>query len=230
MRPVIACGCLLALIACGRGSAVSTPTTPTTPTPTPTPQANRAPVINSLIFLPAFGVLNLTTFFYSATASDPEGDAVSYSWNIAGTGSSSASGSIAFKSAGSGSATVTVTDGKGASVSSSRSFVVATMAGAWTGTLAGAPFTMTLAQPTGGTVSGTWTLPGTPYSGHLDPAAVNRIDANANVSLRCKVTAGGGDGGSNDFTLTGKMDATGLKLTGTIQGSGFTGQSFTLTK
>jgi len=183
-----------------------------------------------MTFGPSFGLVNMTTFSYGAAASDPDGDAVFYNWNIAGNGSSSASGSIAFSSGGSGTATLTVTDGKGGSASDSRSFVVGTMAGSWGGTLAGAPFTMTLAQPAGGTVTGTWTLPGTPYSGQLDPAALNRIDANASLTLRCKVTAGGGPGGFNDFTLTGTMEATGVRLTGGVQGSGFNGQPFVLTK
>jgi hypothetical protein len=72
--------CLFA--ACGGGT---TPTpTPSTPT-TPSPPANRSPVISALNIEPTFGIAYLTTFGISAQASDPDGDAVTYSWTIADT-------------------------------------------------------------------------------------------------------------------------------------------------
>jgi immune inhibitor A len=227
MRRAIPCVLLIGLVACGGGGSSSTPVTPT---PTPTPQANRAPVINSMTFTPSFGIANLTTFNYSAAASDPDGDAVTYNWNIAGSVSSNASGTLVFASGLNTVAGLTVTDGKGGSVSDSRPFVVGSMTGSWTGTLAGVPFTMNLTQPAGGTVTGTWNLPGTPFSGNLDPAALNRIDANAAVTLRCKVTAGGGPGGFDDFSLNGTMDPTGVRVSGGVNGSGFTGDPFVLNK
>ncbi len=33
-----------------------------------------------------------------------------------------------------------------------------------------------------------------------------------------------------DFTMTGQMDGTGRRVTGTVAGSGFTGQPFTMQK
>jgi hypothetical protein len=215
---------LALLVGCGGSS------TAPTPTPTPVPAANRAPVINAMSFSPTFGIVNLTQFSYSSAASDPDGDPINSTWNIAGNGSTTPSGQIGFTSGGNGVATLTVSDGRGGTVSDTRTFVVGTMAGVWGGTLSDSAFTMTLSQPTGGTVTGTWTLPGTPFSGTLDPAALNTITSGAAISLRCKVTAGGGSGGITDFTLTGTMDPTGARLSGGITGSGFGGQPFALTK
>jgi hypothetical protein len=174
--------------------------------------------------------MNLTTFNYGAAASDPDGDTVTYNWNIAGNGSSSASGVFTFTSGGNGTATLTVSDGKGGSATDSRTFVVGSMAGTWSGTLVGFPFILNGAQPTGGVITATWNIAGTPLAGQLDPAAINRIDSNANVTMRMKVTAGGGAFGLNDFTFTGTMESSGTRLTGALNGSGFNNQAFVLTK
>jgi hypothetical protein len=179
-------------------------------------------------FTPTFGIANLTTFNYSATASDPDGDAVRYDWSIAGNYPSTASGTLVFTTGVNAWAHVTVRDGKGGVVLSDPIvFVVGSMTGSWTGTLAGVPFAMNLTQPAAGTVTGTWTLPGTIFSGNLDPAALNQIDANAAVTLRCKVTVGPG---FSDFTLSGTMDASGVRVSGGVNGPGFTGEPFVLTK
>lgn len=224
MKRLAPCLTLLTLIACGGGGGGSSTTTPTTPTP----PANRNPVINSMTFTPSFGIQNLTTFNYGSAASDPDGDAVTYSWNIAGNGSNSASGTITFANGGNGTATLTVADGKGGTATDSRTFVVGTMTGTWSGTLIGFPISATLTQAAGGVISGTWSQPAIAMSGVLDTAATNnRIDANATVTMRFKVTAGGR---FNDFTFTGTMDSTGTRVTGSLTGSGFNGTPFSLTK
>jgi hypothetical protein len=223
MRRVLIGGGLCLVAACG-GSGGSSTTTPTTPTP----QANRAPTINNLTFSPTFGISEVTQFNYGASASDPDSDSLSYSWNLAGTTSNSASGVITFTGGGNGSATLTVSDGKGGTTSDSRNFVLGTMAGVWSGTISTFPMRLTLNQ-SGGVVTGSFTL--TPFAGQLDPAAANRIDGNAHVILRCKVTSGpAGPGGVSDFTLDGTMDPSGVKITGGVSGSGFSGQPFVFTK
>src|SRR3982750_4502724 len=112
----------------GGGGTPSSPSTPTTPT-TPTAPANRAPTINSLNFAPAFGVAQLTQFSFNASASDPDGDAVTYTWDVAGNPFSGTNGSIVFSGGGNGTARLTVTDAKGATTSDTRTFVVGSMAG-----------------------------------------------------------------------------------------------------
>ena len=213
-----------ALAACGGGSkGSSTPTTPTSPTPPATP-SNRAPVINSMTFTPAFGIMGLTTFSWDASASDPDGDAVSYSWDIAGNPHGGASGSVAFTNGGNGLARLTVTDSRGASATDTRSFVVGDMTGRWvvtSGLLSGASFN--LAQSQFGTVTGSFSLPGI-GNGNTDPAQPGHITAGATLTMRVKLAP------FTDFTMTGTMDSTGRRVNGSLQGSGFSGESFTMTK
>jgi hypothetical protein len=227
MRTPLICVCLVAsaaLAACGGGS--STPTTPTTPsTPaTPATPTNRAPAINVLNFAPPFGVAGQTQFAFNVTASDPDGDALSYAWDVAGNPFTGTSGVITFLNGFNGTARVTVTDSKGATATDARTFVVGTMGGAWlvtSGPLVGASFN--LSQGATGLVSGTFTLPGI-GSGNTDPAQPGRITAAAQLTMRVKV------GPFTDFNMIGTMDATGRVVAGSLQGSGFTGQPFTMVK
>jgi len=63
---------------------------------------------------------------------------------------------------------------------------------------------------------------GTPEK--TDPAQPGSINGGGTVVIRLKV------GPFTDFTLTGTMDATGRRVTGAINGSGFSGQPFTMDK
>lgn len=211
--------------ACG-GSTSSTPTTPTTPTAptTPTTPANRAPVINSLNFAPTFGIAGQTTYEFNASASDPDGDTISYAWDVAGNAFTGTSGTIIFSSGGNGTARVTVSDSKGSTATDTRTFVVGTMTGNWlvtTGPLVGASFT--LSQSSTGLVTGSFSLPGI-GSGNTDPAQPGRITASAGLTMRVKVAP------FTDFNMSGTMTSTGRSVSGSLQGSGFTGQPFTMAK
>src|SRR5262245_30071531 len=212
------------IAACGGGgSSPSTPTVPTTPT-TPTTPSNRAPVINSMNFAPGFGIAGLTRFSFNASASDPDGDAISYAWDVAGNPFSGTNGEVTFINGFNGIARVTVTDSKGATATDTRSFVVGSMSGNWlvnSGPLVGATFN--LSQSASGLVSGGFSLPGI-GSGNTDPAQPGRIYAGAQLTMRVKI------GPFTDFNMTGTMDATGTRVSGSLQGSGFTGQPFTMTK
>ena len=132
---------LVALAACGGGSPSGPSGTPT-PTPTPTP-ANRAPIIASLEFSPSFGIAYLTQFSFNATASDPDGDGVSYAWDVSGNPFSAASGTIRFNYGSNGTARLTVTDSKGMTSSDTRDFVVGCMTGTWRGSYDAWVFTST---------------------------------------------------------------------------------------
>jgi len=226
MRKLVAYGSaaiFFALAGCGGGSSNSTPTNPT-PTPTPT-QTNRAPVISSVTVTPSFGIADLQTFNFAAVASDPDGDSVSYSWDLAGNARSGANPSIIFASPGGvGSGTISVNDGKGGSASSSVTFTVGSMSGAWlitVGPLAGASFQLT--QTPSGFVTGSFNLPGI-GSGQTDPAQPGQIRSDGNVTMRVKIAP------FTDFNMIGAMDTTGRRVTGSLQGSGFTGQPFVLAK
>ena len=211
------------IAACGGGSSSSTPTSPTTPS-TPAPPANRAPVINSLNFAPAFGIAGLTQFSFNASASDPDGDSVGYAWDVAGNPFTGTNGTVTFVNGFNGTARLTVSDNKGATATDTRSFVVGSMSGSWlvtSGPLVGSSFN--LSQSATGLVTGSFTLPGL-GSGNTDPAQPGRITSSAGLTMRVKL------GPFTDFNMSGTMDATGRVVSGNLQGSGFTGQPFTMVK
>ena len=226
------CACAFLASACGGGSKSSSSSTPSTPTtPSQPVQQNRAPVVNSMTITPTFGVSELTAFTYIASASDPDGDALTYTWNLAGSERTGAGGSITFVGDGIGEVRVTVSDGRGATATDLRTITVGNMTGSWAFTVPGqGTLNLFLTQSTT-LVSGTFVVapggfgnvaPG--VSGRTDPAQPGRIDGNASVEIRLKV------GPFTDFTLRGTMDSTGRRVTGGLFGSGFSGQPFTMTK
>jgi hypothetical protein len=224
MRQCAVLFALLALVCCG--SSTNTGTNPT-PTPTPTPTANRAPTLTAMNFTPAFGMAGMTLFSYNASATDPDGDSLTFTWNIAGNAATGTSGTIIFAASnrgGSTSAGLTVTDGKGGTASDTRSFILGSMTGPWlitAGPLAGATFNLT--QTSAGVVTGSFSLPGL-GNGNTDPAQPGRITEPGTLTMRVKI------GAFTDFTMTGNMStSTGRAVSGTLQGSGFTGQPFTMT-
>lgn len=213
---------LVLAAACGGGS--SSPTTPTAPsTPsTPAPPANRAPVINSMSVSPQFGIQSLTLFTFSTSASDPDGDALTYSWNVAGATLSGSSPTGTFSSGGNGTATVTVSDGKGGTATDSRTFIVGSASGNWTGSGQGVGnFSMNLTQAAG-FVTGTYQ--DSFGSGQIDPAQPGTINTGGQIEMRVK------QGRFTDWTLRGTLSQTGRQINGQIFGSGFTGQAFVLNK
>ena len=71
---------------------------------------NRPPVITSATISPAFGIQELTTFTFAAQASDPDGDAIAYRWELpTGTASDAQSFTAAYRNGGDTDARVTVT-------------------------------------------------------------------------------------------------------------------------
>jgi hypothetical protein len=217
---------LLLTGACGKSSNGS-PTTPTTPN---TPQANRAPQVTSATVTPASGITTLTTHVFSASATDPDGDALSYTWDFGnGTSAATAGASVVYNNANTTTyqAVLTVTDGKGGTVTSTVPITSAALAGTFTGTLIGAPLSVTLTQYLGGLVSGSWEIPSLGFVGEVGPAGEpGTIDANGRFELRFKVRVGS----FVDFYYRGTMDNTGQTLTGTLHGSGFSGEVLILSK
>lgn len=208
------------------GDAATTPTTPAGPAP----QANRAPVIGSMT-ITAFGISELTPFNYTASATDADGDALTYAWDIAGNSRSGSNGSITFSGSGSAEVRLTVTDGKGGSASATRTITVGSMTGNWAFSVPGqGTLNMALSQ-NGTVVSGTFVVApggfgnvGAGATGRTEPGEPGRIDGDGNVQIRLEV------GIFLDITLRGVMDSSGRRVTGSVTGSGFTGQPFTMTK
>ena len=231
MKRFIVAAALVIMAACGGGGGgSSTPTTPTTPT-TPAPQPNRNPVINSVSVNPTFGIATLTTYTFASSASDPDNDSLTYTWDLAGNPRTGASQTIVFINGGDFSGTVTVSDGKGGTASQSVSFTSASTTGSWTGnipfTAGPRPMSLTMTQSTtSGATTANWSVPSLSTTGILDPAAPNGIDANGRVTLRFKIT----NGPFLDFTFTGQMQTSGRSIVGSVSGSGFGGQPVTFTR
>ena len=98
------------------------------------------------------------------------------------------------------------------------------MTGTWKGTIDPfkGTFTFKLTQK-GEIVTGTFVDP-FGRSGKTDPASPGRVNAQGEIRLRMKI------GPFLDFTMTGRFDAAGQRITGGVQGSGFHGEPFDLTK
>jgi hypothetical protein len=180
---------------------------------------------------PTFGVYGVTQFNVSSSATDSDGDALTYTWNFAD-GSTRTGASVAYtygNIAGPGEVKLTVSDAKGGTVSDTRQVTIGNLSGDWSGTLAKViQIRASFKQSADGSVTATWTGGGgaPSVSGILDPAATNRIDGNGNVKLRFKITRGGG---FLDFNFEGRLDTTtGSTLTGGVRGSGFHGDPMRL--
>jgi hypothetical protein len=89
---------------------------------------NQPPVITSAATATPNSATVGQTVSFAVAASDPNGDALTTSWNF-GDGSSSPTGSHSYSTAGTYTATATITDGKSGSVSSSTSVTVASSGG-----------------------------------------------------------------------------------------------------
>src|SRR5262245_27980118 len=122
------------LTACGGGGG-GTPNSPTAPPTTTPPPANRNPVINSISVNPTFGIATFTTYTFSSSAADPDTDALTYTWDLAGNARTGAAQTIVFNNGGNGTGTLTVTDGRGGSATQAVNFVSGTGTGTWTGNI-----------------------------------------------------------------------------------------------
>jgi len=219
IRRVLPLGLALALFSCGGGNG-----TPPGPTATTTTiPANRNPVISSVTATPSFGIMGVSAFNFAALASDPDGDTVTYTWDIAGNARTGPNvGPVTFTSgAGVLNAAVTVTDGRGGSSSGSANFVLGNMTGRWVGTMPGFNLTYNFTQSTTGVLTATFTTtgPGITVNGILDPAAPNTITSGGRVTFRSKITSAG----FLDYSIVGDMDNTGARFNGSVSGSGLNG-------
>lgn len=204
-----------------------------------TPTANRNPTITAVSVTPSFGVSGLTNFSMSATATDADGDSLSYQWTFAGTTATGPAASANLTGDGPVSVRLTVTDGRGGSSVDSRDVTIGNMSGRWSFIFTGicspnVPTVLpvlTLTQAgsvvTGDLVSpAAWCNVPAGQTGRFDPASPARISSTGAFSgARLKI------GSYLDTFLDGQMDSTGRVITGTTRFQNNSTQStFRMTK
>jgi PKD repeat protein len=181
---------------------------------------NHPPVAGSVVASPTGGLAASTAITFTAQgASDPDGDALTYTWDFGDNSSGSgASVSHTYATAGTFNVTVTVSDGK-KSATASGSVTIRSMTGAWTGNIAGTlPFAVNLNQ-SGATITGT-------YSDRDGAGVLSAGTVLAGSIVRFTVT----QPGFLPFIMQGTANAGVNSVTGTVV-SGFVGTpSFTMTR
>lgn len=120
-KRVLAVAAALALGACGGGSSGSSPATPSNSPPSGNFSASPNPAL-----------LAATVVSLSASATDPEGDAITYSWDF-GDGATASGQNVThvFTREGTLSVVLTMRDSKGAQTTASNSVTVRSLTGHW---------------------------------------------------------------------------------------------------
>jgi PKD repeat protein len=180
---------------------------------------NQPPTVSAVTASPSTGLMGATTISFSAQASDPDNNTLTYAWDFGDGGTSTATTpTYTYNTAGNFTAKVTVNDGK-ASVSNQTAVTIRSLTGTWRSNAVGysqgtIQFTLTLAQ-SGTTVTGS--VVGTHVSG---PAGTNAgpilVGSVKTATPRVTVTTSlsGWDGGNMTFAVDPSSDAN--SLTGTV--------------
>ena len=146
---------------------------------------NENPTV-SLTATPTSGPAPLTVDF-TAAATDPDGDALTYAWNFGNndTGGNSSTERTTYTADGSYTATVTVTDGNGGTASSSATITVGAGGGGGGGGGAAPAITSFTANPTtvssGGETVLSWAITGTTTQITITPSGGTAVDVTADA-------------------------------------------------
>lgn len=182
-------------------------------------ETNKAPVAGTVVATPTTGLQGATSISFSAQgASDPDNDPLTYEWSFGdgGTGTG-ATATRTYTTSGTMNVTVTVKDPKGLSATASGSVTIRSLTGTWRGTVLGVPVTVNFSH-TGANVTGNSTLATLGFS----------VSGSVRAPLGLTVTISNPD--FLPFTYTANVDAAINTMTGSLQGSGFTGETMVLTR
>jgi hypothetical protein len=186
-----------------------------------TRKSDEAPTVSGVTVTPSgAAVMGATNVTFSAQATDPDGDPITYSWNFGdGASGSGQSASHVYNAAGSFQATVTAT-AKEKSATGSGNVNVRSLAGRWTGNLVGGGTFNTVVN----LAHSSSTLTGN-YADQFGSGTVSgRVSDPRAVTFTVSIS------GFQPFTFTGTVDAAGDRMTGTANGSGFVNASWTLSR
>lgn len=183
---------------------------------------NDPPTSGTISATPNLGLVSVTNFsFTSQGASDPDGDTLTFSWDFGdGSTGSGQSANHTYQSTGGFSVSVSVSDGE-ETASASTSVTVRSLAGSWSGTffLGGGTFSF------GADFTQTGTSLGGTFRSFGDTGSISgTVSAPNNVRFTVTIP------GFQPFTLRGTIDDDLNGIAGTITGSGFTGERFTMTR
>jgi PKD repeat protein len=184
---------------------------------------NEPPTVSGVTASPSVGLASVTSVTFTANASDPDGDALTYSWDLGdGTTASGESATHVYDSAGNYNVSVTVTDPDGESATASGSVTIRDLSGTWRGPLQGRTIvfnTVVNMTQSDTSLSGNYR---DQYGGGCTVSG--SVSAPNNVSFRVNCT------GYQPWTFRGTADATFDTLTGEANGSGFTSARWTLSR
>ena len=178
---------------------------------------NRAPTLGTLSASPSIGLLAATPIVFSAAgANDPDGDPLSYTWDFGdGATATDQMPRHVYNTSGSFSVKCTVTDGKH-SETGNVSVMVRSLAGTWRGVLQGVQETLVITQsgaPVGGTVVDVF-----------GSGVISGFAATSPPLVRFTIL----ESGFNPFTFTGNPNGDITTVTGSVNGSGYNNEPFTI--
>jgi hypothetical protein len=196
------------------------------------------PTINSFSVSPGFGVSGLTVINMAASASEPDGSPLTYTWSYGGSTATGATNSATLTGDSFVPVLLTVSNAKGGSATQAQNVTIGTMTGTWNLNVPACggsanPGTVTLTQ-NGTTVTGSlfwqnqW-CGNTPRTGGTlkQPGT---IDAQGNFAMLRISVVSGIVGAFQEFQVKGQMDSTGRRIVGVIDKSGFNNDPMTMTK
>ena len=184
------------------------------------------------------GMARQTSYrFDASTATDPDGDSLTYRWDFAGERSATGqNASHVFDSPGTNTVTLTVSDGDRSAMTSGTVDVVSDMSGTWTGDISAPgvtiPLLVTFAQ-TLGTLTGTF-VAGSPSVPPVVPGTISAGTIASNTDFVCpcavSITVFGGSTGLPPATFSGTVNGEVTSLTGGLSGGPFFGVPTTLSR